>query len=326
MNKYAISLTMAAGFLTSSAAFATDYNCEGCNLGQMTSKALSFGKGEHRIYSFSTNLAYRFSVTCSGNVPLGSTPTPQSDSASGEVTATDSAPYEPIEAENSDRNTSAIDDQSVDAAGSGCAFNRPLEVQTSPLYANEQNAFNLMRAFLIAHPVGAGARGSDVSYDTGTKPGNSGYGDSAIQVLHDNTSYTELVDDIIDSRSGLAEFFSAATAGANASFNTGPNATFVLVTFRDGSSLIIRFDRNTHTNEIVPHSARNADNKAIIEDNQKGFEGTYYLSGGGISMGDYLDLLRRAGVPVVQASGVAKGFSCSWNDGTKTLTCTVIYM
>lgn len=311
MKKIALA-AFAMSFITSNA-LATDYNCEGCNFGQMNAKALSFGKGDHKIYSFSTNLAYHFSVTCSGSVPLGLPSSSQLDSRS-------------IESEASDASDKVANgDYTTNAGGSGCAFGNPLEVQTSPFYANEQNAFNLMRAYLIAHPVGASGRGTDIEYNTSEHPGNGGYGDSVTQVLHNNTPWTQLVDEIDLNVPAITQFITAAAAATASNLNIGPNSVAILVTFRDGSSVIINYDRNTKQYTEKPWSARDAAGKALIENNEQHFEGTYNLYGG-IGISDYLDLLQRAGVPVTQASGVAKGFSCSWNSGTNTLTCRVIYM
>jgi hypothetical protein len=160
-------------------------------------------------------------------------------------------------------------------------------VQTSSFYPDEQNAFNLMRAYLVAHPIGASGRGADAVYNTGEHPGNGGYGDSVTQVLHSNTPWTNLVDEIDREMPAITQFITAAAAATASNLDIGPNSVAILVTFRDGSSVIINYDRDTKQYTEKPWSARDAANNPIIENNEQHFEGDYNLYGG-IGISDYL--------------------------------------
>ena len=295
--------------LGTNTAGAVDFNCEGCGYAQMQSKALALGRGEHRLYSYSGNLAYRFSVTCQGTAPTSIPTTPSRDERTQE--------------ESRDAGV-AVDDDSA-ATSTGCPFGRPLQVFASQFNPAEQHAFDLMRSFVLAYPQGAAGQGADLSYDTSQNPGNSRYGENVYQILNDNGAFSHLTDDMRRDITGFGQYVRAIAAMVAASLNIAPNAVNIVVTFRDGSSIVIKYDRNTLQFDPVPRSARDARGEPIVQDNSQIYAGTYYFMPS--QLNDYLSALARARVRVVDSSSPHPvAFKCVWDPENNRLTCTLVNM
>ncbi len=307
-----LTIASAAMLLACTNALAIDYNCEGCTLGQMKSTAVSLGKGDHRIYSFSNGLAKRFSVTCQGDSPLGiPQPLTQSDGSDNTKNYTGSTSHSNSQPLNAAASTTAA----------GCPFNRPLVASIAPLAADEQYAFDLAKQWRLDYP--SNDQGADLSYNTGTHPGNSPYGESVYNVLHDYPGRSMLFRDIQLDTPAITQFLSVIAAATVSHFNVLSNRIIISVTFRDGSSIRIVYDGNLQTFTLIPNTARNELNRPIIEQNALEYEGSYDMVG--VDQNRYLQYLQSMGVQVIGGSGSSAGmkYVCSWDRSALRLTCRV---
>lgn len=275
---------------------AVDYNCEGCSVSQMHAKALSLGRGEHRLFSFSNNTAKTFTVSCSNTQPTG---TSAPDSVSG----------------SSDRSAAAR----LDPAASGCPLNGTLQVQMSPLQADEQHAFDLAKQFLDVLPPND--QGAELTYDASTHPGNSPYGDSVYNVLNDYPARMNLIRDMKNDIPFLTQYTTALAAALVAHFNVLSNRIIISVTFRDGSSLRFIYDGNLQTVTPIPGTARNNVGNVIVEANDSGYQGTYNVVGTDVEA--YLRYLQSLGIRVVRGPTGLGRVRCVWEPSTHSLTCSI---
>lgn len=259
-------------------ASAVDIACEGCAQQQMRAKALALGEGEHRIYSLSTGLAYRFAVTCSGNVPLGNPEASQEKA------------HEPSE----DTGKRQGSGSSVDGVGGPCPFNRPLQVEINPLYPEEKNAFNLAKAFVTAYPPQSGY---DLSYDAGGALSTGPWADTVYNVISDYPNRVGLFNEMQQNVPGYQQYLSSLAAGIVAHFGILSNRLLILVKFKDGSSVIIKWDADLQQFSLVPNSAKTETNQPVIEDNSRNFTGNYNIAG--VDTDAYFRLLRSMGVEIV---------------------------
>ncbi len=271
--------------------------CDGCGYSQMQSKALTIGKGEHIIYSFSTGDIRGFSVTCQGNVPLGGM-APDSSSSTGH-----------------DRNGAPGADNTY-AAGS-CPFGRSLVIDDAMLSGNQLDAWILALDF---YQKNGGRTGRvDLRYDTGDLP-HGRYSESVYSILSDYQARTDLFDALLDNPT-IGSYAAAFVAGVIAAVGFLPNQLLVAITFEDGSSVVLRYDGALRTLEVVPNSARLTNGQAAVENNSREYQGNYGI--GGIDLGMYVGYLGSIGVNVTNG-GTAGRLVCTW-DG-HVLTCKLPYM
>lgn len=277
--------------LAATNADAVDFNCEGCSPAQMQSKALGFGRGEHRIYSFSTSTAFVFTVTCSNAQPNG---------AAGPISDNVTAKQSP--------------DSSPQAAG--CTNGAQLQVMTSPLSPEENTAFILARDFFKDHPKNN--QGADLTYNAR----NTSYGSSVYQILNNYPARQNLFNDIKEDINGFKQYTAVLAAAVLAGFNIISNRVIIQVTFQDGSTVQVVYDGNLHTFDVIPSTARNNVGNPIVESNSMGYAGHYDLVGADV--GEYLNYLRSLGIPIVGGGSGGIRASCVWDPAKNTLTCKIL--
>lgn len=291
-----------SGFIGLTAAFllfchtahAADSACEGCSVGQMAARAKALGKGDHIVYSLSTNVVKAFSVTCAGDVPVGAPPTTDSSGSNG---------------------SSSKQAGKEEAAGTGsCPLGRSLQVEETYVDGNTRNAFGLAHA-MYAKYGDVGKVDQEIDADI---PGLQQYGGSVYPILSDYNARSEVFRAILDRSQGLKDYAAALTAGLIASLGIMPNQLLIGVTFRDGSSIVLLYNASLRQLSIVPNTARLANGAPVVEKNTADYQGTYNFAG--IDQAAYLDYLGKQGVSIVNATSGTK-LECTWN-GVK-LSCRV---
>lgn len=284
-----------AGVLSSAfamPAMAATLPCEGCGYAQMQARAVTAGRGDHIIYSFSTDQVRKFSVICQGSAPLGS--------ASGSISSGDAGAR--------DRG----DDGSSPMAA--CPLGRPLLANEIPLTGAEVHAWNLAEDFYTKN--GGRVDRVDLRRDTGDLPYGR-YSESVYTILSDYQARTDLYDVIFNNQS-ILDYAAALAASVIAAVGFLPNRLLVSVTFEDGTSIVLRYDADLRNFTLVPNSARLANGQALIEANSREYQGNY--STGGVDIAEYVNYLVSMGV-VVTEDGTNGRLICSW-DG-HVLRCRV---
>ncbi|MFC4819214.1 hypothetical protein [Dokdonella ginsengisoli] len=289
-----------ASFLASPAAGATDIACEGCSYSRMMSRAQTQGKGTHRIFSYSSGVIYRFSVTCPGNVVEGS---------GGEFAA--------------DSSSSDTDDLGEPATGStqgACPLDKPLEVAEIPLDSAMADAWPKILAFIQARNANYPGSRYDFEVNSGDNDQNYANDGSVYNVIRDYPARTSLFNDISRFFSPIQQFLAAAGAAARAHFTNFSNTLLIKFSFKDGTSIVMKFDYTTQQFEFVKNSARQPDGLTpIVEANTDEYSGNYGY--GGADPRTYEKYLRDSvGITLVGGGGVST-MSCTWN-GEK-LTCKI---
>lgn len=283
---------------------AIDSACDGCSYSQMRSKALTLGKGEHRIYSLSTGYIYGFSVICPGDVPLGAGEESRSQNSAHQIQQNPISEELP---ENTFDGTSAVN---------SCPSAGPLKIYDAPISGSVLSAWTLAHSF---YQKNGRIDRVDVNFNVGDTPGR--YGDSVYNALSDAQARNDLYEWIFDRSQGITDYVTALAAGLVASFNILPNQLLVGVVFKDGSSIVLRYDAALRQLSIVPNSARLSNGQIVVEHNSADFQGNYNM--GGVDQDAYIDYLRSMGVTVVNG-GLSGRLICSF-DGVK-LTCRVSHL
>lgn len=280
--------------LAATNAGAVDFNCEGCSPEQMQSRALGFGRGEHRIYSFSTGTAFVFTVMCSNARFAGAANTASDNDAKPSADPTPPA--------------------------TGCQKGARLQVATSPLSPEEDTVFALANKFLKDHAWNR--QGPNLTYDTGAAAGSSPRGDSVYGILNDFPARQNLFGDIQSKADGFTQYAAVLAAMKAAHFEILSHRIIIPVTFRDGSSVRVIHDGDLHTFELIPSTARNNVGKPIVESNNREYAGIYDLTGANVDA--YLNYLRSLGIPIVGGESGGNEATCVWSGAGNTLTCKVL--
>lgn len=277
---------------TSSAA---DFNCEGCDLGGMRLQAEALGSGTHRIYSFANDLAFTFLVRCEGERPLSEPGPAQSGTDEGPGRGASS--------------TSGI------AAIGSCPPGQTTVVETLPLGAAEQHAFDLVKDFRWSYPPGQ----DGVAFEYTPSAGGGEWGHSVYNFLGNYPARSNLYDEIRQNAPAIPQYLNALAVAIGAHFNLLYNRLIIRVVFRDGSSIRIYFDGSLQTFHVIPESARSETNQPIVEQNDRDYAGRYNIAG--TDIGAYLRFLEGMGVEVVGTRGAHS--TCSWDPKNSRLTCRI---
>jgi len=273
------------------AAEAVDAACENCSAARMASMAMSLGRGDHRIFSLSTNTLRAYSVTCSGDAP-----------AANPAGLQDNPETDPGE--------------QLSAPGA-CPFGRPLQVDDSPVDSATRQAWTLIHDFYAKYGQ---ADRVDVKFNTDLPEAGS-FGNTVYPTLSDYQARTDLFELILSRSQGIKDYTAMLSAALLAHLNIIPNQLLIGVTFRDGSTIVLKYDAATRTLSIVPNTARLSNGAAVVERNSADYQGTYPIAG--IDQTAYFNYLHQQGVPVVNATAGYK-LECTWN-GVK-LSCRVLTM
>lgn len=291
-------------------ASANDSACEGCSASQMSSRALALGAGEHRIYSLSTGVMRGYTVSC-GDIPQGG----------GSETSQSVESASLGESQHSSSDTqSALDEGDESISAGPCPMGKPAQVAGSPLSAQTTSAWALVLDF---YRKNGRVDRVDVNINADI-PGTAPYTDSVYPMLSDYQMRTDLFDLIFDQNQKLKDYAAAIVAAVLAHLNILPNQLLIGVVFRDGSSIVLKYDAATRQLSAVPNTARLANGQNVVERNNEDYQGDYRI----VDLGDqeaYFRYLERMRIPVTRVPGrTGYKLSCAFN-GEK-LTCKVQYI
>ena len=286
--------------LLSADALAADSSCEGCTYSEMLSRSITLGKGDHRVYSLSTNVVEGFRVFCRGDVIAT---LPADDGRS--------------QGQGSGKPARTGKEKGVASVNSiECPFDSPLDSESRPLSPIELSAFSHVHNFYVANGSKVDRIDLDMNLNEMSGVGNSG--ESVYNVLSDYQVRTNLFAWVSANSNSLQGYFAALTAGRLAHFQILPNQVVLQVTFRDNTKVKLLYHAGIGQISIIRNTARNPDGSAIVEFNAAEYQGNYFLNGTNIEA--YVHYLQQMGIPVTNGGG--SRLTCSW-DGV-TLNCMVV--
>lgn len=281
--------------ISSSIASARDAECRACNYPAMSNKAISLGKGHHRIYDLNVGAIYGFDVRCSNEV----------------VQRGGTESLSEVEPANNQSN------EHVSAPG-GCSFGAPLVAEEFSLSNQELLSFSAIHDYYVA---GGMSFPSDIIVDLRDFNDVGPFGDSVIPTILDNVRRNQLYDYVYVKRTtgtnSLYNFIQTIEKAALAHFQIMPNQVIVTVIFKNGSQVNIKYTAADGKLEVIKGTARDQAGNAVIEGNGESYAGHYPIAGNNLA--EYLSYLNLIGVPITNGTGTT--LTCTWNG--VTLSCYV---